>query len=265
MNMPALKEQLARAKEREAKALLDGSNQFTAQPFGEGLKGMINDNVHNNNTIINITEYNDMKENGEIALPTVPPVTLPPALDFNQLNNPATTPAPKIALSAGTPATDPTDPTRLPVTSPLGGPDAPTRPTHPTRPPIPPPVRTREMRKRLLAWLDAVGGVLRQRELTGIWLRAADIAGLILDQQEIGLPGNQEDRELDDPRVWKDILIACGRRLSQCFGGQDLLELRNVTVEREVKTDKRYGQVRILRRYRFQPSAAAPRLPAEKK
>jgi len=106
----------------------------------------------------------------------------------------------------------------------------------------------RRMTNPAMNWLRdvALAAIAQNRE--GEWLIAADLIDIIDADGGIDLPGLRDGCDLEDERARKSALQHTGRRLKQCFGQQDRIELDQLVIDRECTIDEGRHE---RRRYRI--------------
>jgi len=88
-----------------------------------------------------------------------------------------------------------------------------------------------------LSWLRDVAHAVRRANQLYVVLRAAQILDVIVDQQDIEIPGFSLGDDLAEEATKKKVLQAMGRRLGQCFKGECEISLDGVIVTRDVAYD----------------------------
>ncbi len=106
-----------------------------------------------------------------------------------------------------------------------------------------------------LSWLRDVALAVRDAGQIGLWLRASQLADILVDSPA-AVPGMPDGSDADDEDVRKKILRAIGRKLGQCFRRGDTVRIDGLEIERRERPDAE--QRRTTREYCFRATKSAP-------
>lgn len=99
-----------------------------------------------------------------------------------------------------------------------------------------------------LTWLRDAAHAVDARQKLDEWLRPNSILDILRGVADIEIPGVQEGDDIEDENVRDRVFKAIGRRISECLGDEDEVEVDGYSVDRRTIPDEKY---RERKEYRF--------------